>query len=95
MINVPELRKIVNELLTRVEQIAGPNVAIDTDHYWDLPSPEMWDLSAEIPKVDLVGSLADDLHFLRAMQDPREIGPTLNLIHVAPLLRYLGEKVAI
>jgi hypothetical protein len=46
-------------------------------------------------EVDQVGSLADDLHFLRAMTDPLNVGPTLNLIHVAPLLRYLGEKVAV
>lgn len=95
MINVPELRRIINELLTRVEEMHGPNVPIDADHYWDLPSPEMWDIPNPIVHVDHVGSLTDDLHFLRAMSDPRGEGPTLNLIHVAPLLRYIGEKVAV
>jgi hypothetical protein len=93
MINVPELRRIINDLLTHVEKVAGPNISIDDDHYWDLPSPEMWDISKEIPKVDLVGSLTDDLHFLRVMTDTVKVGPSLNLIHAAPLLRYIGEKV--
>ena len=95
MINIPELRAIINDLLTRIEREAGPNVPIDTDYYWDLPSPEMWDMSSQISKVDEVGRLVDDLHFLRAMPNPLEEGPALNLIHAAPLLRYLGEKVAV
>ena len=95
MINIPELRDIINDLLTRIEIEAGPNVAIDNDFYWDLPSPEMWDTSKEIAKVDCVGSLKDDLHFLKVMRNPLEEGPVLNLIHAAPLLKYLGEKVAV
>jgi hypothetical protein len=92
-INIPELRRIVNELLLHAERLAGQSVAIDSDFYWDLPSPEMWDVSKDIPKVDQVGSLGDDLGFLRSMSEIEEHGPSLNLIHAAPLLRYLGEKV--
>jgi hypothetical protein len=95
MINIPELRAIVNDLLTRIEREVGPNVPIDTDFYWDLPSPEMWNMSAKITEVNEVGRLTDDLHFLRAMESALEQGPILNLIHAAPLLRYLGEKVAV
>ena len=95
MINIPELRAIVNDLLTRIEREAGPNVPIDAAFYWELPSPEMRDMSSRISTVDLVGSLIDDLHFLRAMENPLEVGPTSNLVHVAPLLQYLGEKVAV
>jgi hypothetical protein len=92
-IDIPELRRIVNELLLHVERVAGQSVAIDSDFYWDLPSPEVWDVSKGIPKVDEVGSLGDDLEFLRSMSEIVEDGPSLNLIHAAPLLKYLGEKV--
>ena len=95
MINIPELRRIINDLLSRAEDMHGPNLSIEDDHYWDLPSPEMWDISNRMSTVDHVGSLADDLHFLRAMSNPRGEGPTLNLIHAAPLIRYIGEKVAV
>jgi hypothetical protein len=94
-INIAELRRIVDALLKRIEAQAGPEVIIDDEHYWDLPSPEVWDMATKPTEVDQVGSLADDLHFLRVMTDPLNVGPTLNLIHVAPLLRYLGEKVAV
>jgi hypothetical protein len=93
MINIPELRRIIDELLTHVERVAGPDIAIDADFYWELPSPEMWDTSQQIERVDSVGRLTDDLHFLRLMDDTVESGPSLNLIHAAPLLRYSGEKV--
>ncbi len=92
-INVPELRRILNDLLIHVESVAGPTVTLDSDFYWDLPTPEMWDVSKDIAKVDLVGSLGDDLHFLQSMETIVEDGPSLNLIHAAPLLRYIGEKV--
>jgi len=62
-INIPELRRILDELLTHVQHVAGPNVPIDSDCYWDLPSPELWDVSKGIDKVDQIGSLGDDLSF--------------------------------
>ena len=95
ILNIPELRAIINDLLTRAEREMGPNVPIDTDFYWDLFSPELWDVSKKIESVEGIGRLSDDLHFLRAMGNPLEVGPVLNLIHAAPLLRYLGEKVAV
>ena len=94
-INVPELRRILNELLVHVERVAGPNVEIDSDFYWDLPNPEMWDVAKDIGRVDLVGSLGDDLYFLQSMEAIVEDGPSLELIHAAALLRYIGEKVGV
>ena len=84
---IPELRRIFNELLIHVERVAGPNLSIDSDLCWDLPSPEMWDVSKDIGKVDQVGSLGDDVHCLQSMEAVVEDGPSLNLIHAAPLLR--------
>src|SRR5262245_17785824 len=92
-INIPELRRIINELLLHVERVAGPNLPIDPDFYWDLSSPEKWDVSKDIEKVRDVGSLGDDLEFLQSMTEIVQDGPSLNLIHAAPLLRYIGEKV--
>ena len=92
-INIPELRRIVHELLLHVERVAGENVEIESDAYWDLPSPEIWDVSKDITKVDEVGSLGDDVQFLQSMDEIVTQGPSLNLIHAAPLLRYIGEKV--
>ena len=71
-INVAELRRIVDALLKRIEAQAGPEVIIDDEHYWDLPSPDVWDMATKPTEVDQVGSLADDLHFLRVMTDPSE-----------------------
>jgi hypothetical protein len=95
MINISELRAIANDLLTRVEREIGPNVPIDSPFYWELPSPEMRDMSKKITTVDLVGSLTDELEFLRSVENPLEDGPSSYLIYVASLLKYLGEKVVV
>ena len=92
-INIPELRQILNDLLLHVERVAGTNVPIESDFYWDLASPAVWDVSQDVKIVNEIGRLTDDLQFLRGMKEIVEHGPSLNLIHAAPLLRYIGEKV--
>lgn len=92
-INIPELRKIINALLVHAEKVNGPELSLNQDYYWDLPSPEIYDVKKEIKKIELIGSLCDDLEFLKKMENIEEDGPSLNMIHAAPLLRYIAEKV--
>ena len=95
VVNVAELRRIVNELLEHVESVNGPEFQLDQDCYWDLDSKDMFDMKNEVTSVDLVGSLGDSWEFLLNMRDRdiRQDGPSLMLVHVAPLLRYMGEKI--
>jgi len=94
-IEIAELRRIVDALLAHVERVHGPEFKLDTDYFWDLGSPQMWNVGTEIVKVDEVGSLGDSWEFLFNMRDHdiERVGPSLMLIHAAPLLRYIGEKV--
>jgi len=95
-VNISELRRIVDGLLEHVEKVHGPEFRLEDDYYWDLNSGDMYDMEKEISKVDEVGSLGDSWEFLFNMRDEniKEQGPALMLAHVAPLLRYIGEKVA-
>jgi len=95
-VNISELRRIVDGLLEYVEKVHGPEFRFEDDYYWDLNSGVMYDTEKEITKVDEVGSLGDSWEFLFNMRDEnmKEQGPALMLTHVAPLLRYIGEKVA-
>lgn len=97
VVNISELRSIVNELLDHVELVNGPELRLDEDYYWDLDSAVMYDVTKRVSHVEQVGSLGDSWEFLlnmRARQDDITLyGPSLMLIHAAPLLRYIGEKV--
>jgi hypothetical protein len=95
VISIPDLRRIVDGLLAHVEKVHGSEFRLEDDYYWDLSSEVMYDLKNKIEKVDHVGSLGDSWEFLLNLKNENieEDGPSLMLEHVAPLLRYIGEKV--
>jgi hypothetical protein len=97
VLNISELRRIVNELLEHVEAVHGPELRLEQDYYWDLDSEVIYDFTTPISTVELVGSLGDSWEFLSNMReiDIRKEGPSLMLTHAAPLLRYIGEKVGL
>ncbi len=94
IVNIPELRRIVDGLLAHVEKVHGPEFCLEDDYYWDLNKDEMFDMDKKIEPNE-AGSLGDDWEFLLNMKgnDIEEDGPSLMLVHAAPLLRYIGEKV--
>lgn len=95
VVNIGELRRIVNDLLDHVESVNGPELRLDQDYYWDLDSKVMYDVTKKVSDVDLVGSLGDSWEFLLNLRrdNIKQDGPSLMLIHAAPLLRYIGEKI--
>ncbi len=94
-IHLAELRRIINDLLEHAEQVNGPEFVLEQDYYWDLDNEAVYGFSSEAPKPEGVGSLGDDWEFLLNLRgsDIKEDGPSLMLIHAAPLLRYIGEKL--
>jgi hypothetical protein len=95
VVNIAELRCIVSDLLDHVESVHGPELRLDQDYFWDLGSEAMYDVTRKVSSVDLIGSLGDSWEFLLNMRrdDLKQDGPSLMLVHAAPLLRYIGEKV--
>jgi hypothetical protein len=63
-----------------------------SDHYWHCPASEISDMSKTPAGLD-VGSLGDDISFVRLIKRGQSGDVSYNLVHVAPLLRYIGEKV--
>ena len=68
------------------------SIESDTDFYLDVGSKSLYDMSNQSPELD-VGRLTDDWEFFSKIVDDREQGVALMLIHAAPLLRYMGEKI--
>jgi hypothetical protein len=76
---------ISNDL--KVEKLA---IKGDQDFYWDVPTGELYAVKKAQPQLD-VGRLSDDWDFLKAILNDGRV--SLMLIHVAPLLRYIGQEI--
>ena len=93
-INLPALKAAVNDILDHmVEDLQIESVAIEAseDYYWDCTAPDLYDASKQ---PDLVcGRLSDDVDFCRLIKRAEAGAVSYNLVHIAPLLKYIGEKV--
>jgi len=94
-INLKVLKSAVNAVLDHlVEDLGIENIAIEEgkDSYWDCPYPEMQDVSMQ-PSDLTVGQLSDDFHFVKLVRRGQSADVSYNLVHIAPLLRYIGERI--
>jgi hypothetical protein len=94
-IDLTILKKAVNAILDHlIEDLRFEKVAIDVnqDFYWDCPVPAVYDSSTKPTTLD-TGRLSDDVDFVKKIDRGRSQDVSYNLIHVAPLLRYIGERV--
>jgi len=97
VVNLKTLKVAVNLVLDHLmEDLKLENVPIDPaqDYYWDCPEPEMYDMSIT-PTSDhlVIGSLRDDAQFIRSVRRGEGGDASVNLIHVAPLLRYIAHAI--
>jgi hypothetical protein len=94
-IDLKVLKSAVNAVLDHLlEDLEIENVAIESgkDFYWDCPYPEMHDVSMQ-PSDLTVGQLSDDFDFVKLIRRGQSADISYNLVHIAPLLRYIGETV--
>ena len=96
-INLKTLKFAVNSVLDHLmEDLGLENVPIDgaKDYYWDCPAREMYDMSIT-PTGDhlTVGSLRDDMEFIRSVRRGESSDASINLVHIAPLLRYIADTI--
>lgn len=94
-VDLQNLKKIVDAILDRmINKLKVNEVTIEKeqDLYWDVPSEGLFLVIEDQPKL-VIGSLSDDWEFLQCILEDSDGGVSLMLIHVAPLLRYIGEKI--
>jgi hypothetical protein len=90
---VGELKAVVNLILDHiVHDLKVESIPIEENLYWDMDIKYLYDVQNKAPELD-IGSLVDDWDFLTKLGTDRRDAVSLMLIHVAPLLRYIGEKV--
>jgi hypothetical protein len=63
-----------------------------SDLYWNCPSSELYDVSKKPVGLD-IGRLGDDVDFIKMIRRGQSADISYNLVHIAPLLRYIAETV--
>ena len=94
-IELKQIKAAVNAVLDHlVEDVGIEKVPIEDadDLYWELPFAEAHDTSKKPSEPD-AGRLSDDVEFVNLIRRGQSFDAAYNLIHVAPLLRYVGEKI--
>jgi hypothetical protein len=94
-VDIQKLKKIINTILDRMtDELKVNEVLIDEmqDLYWDVPTDSIFKVKEKQPDLD-IGKLSEDWEFLQGILEDRDRAVSLMLIHVAPLLRWIGEKV--
>jgi arginine repressor len=94
-LDLRDLKKVTNAILDHViDDLKIEKVTIENgeDFYWEVPSDKLHAVKEPPPKLD-VGRLADDWEFLQSILKDKDHAVALMLIHVAPLLRRIGEKI--
>lgn len=94
-IDVKALKLAVNAVLDHVvEDLGIERIKIEegTDYYWHCPASEIHDMSKKPLGLD-VGRLSDDVDFVRLVKRGQSADVSSNLVHIAPLLRYIADRI--
>ena len=94
-IDLKVLKNAVNAVLDHLIEDLGLErikVAASSDHYWHCPASEVHDMSKQPAGLD-IGSLSDDVDFVKLIRRGQSADASYNLVHVAPLLRYIAEQI--
>lgn len=91
-IRIDQLQEIANKLFDHIKNDLGINkIVLDKNFYWDMDSGQLYDI--EMPPKLNMGSLHDDWEFVSSILEKDSAPVSLSLTELAPLLRYLGEKI--
>jgi hypothetical protein len=94
-LDIRELKRAVDAIFDHIlndVKVEALTIKDDRDFYWAIPSDKLFAVKDAPPELD-VGRLADDWEFLKSVCDDKEQAVALMLIHVAPLLRQIGEEI--
>jgi hypothetical protein len=92
-VDLRELQSVINRILEHIIETKGvKRIDLKKDFYWTIPTEGLYQMEEEPKQLD-VGSLYDDLEFVRGLTNIENDPVAYQLTEVAPLLRYLGEVV--
>jgi len=91
--SVSNLETIFTRLISRLQEQGIQTLSFDNDMYWDVPIDELDSLGK---KPDLiVGSLEDDISFLKRVIEVDFMTNYLELERLAALFKFMSKKLAV
>lgn len=91
-IDIEKLRTITDLIFDHiVNDLKVKKIELSQDYYWSIETEQLYDMSKD-PTELTAGQLYDDWDFLTKIEN-RDEAVALMFIHLAPLLRYIGEEV--
>ncbi len=91
-IDLAELKQVIDRLFNHIMETRGvKSFEFEKENYWNIPSRDVYE--SEDPKELDIGSLSDDWEFLSKLLQPENQPVAYQLTQLAPLLRYLGERL--
>ena len=91
-LKVRTLREACMLLLDHLEELEGPEVRLDRDFFWSIPSPQLYNVY-ETPADPTVGQLSESLNNLQNMlTDPTRV-TSYGLVWLADILGAAGDAV--
>lgn len=94
-IDLQVIRTALNAVLDHlINDLKLSTVEIDPqkNRYWHVPVTEVHEMSKAPKGVD-VGKLSDDFDFVKLISRGEAGDIAYNLVHIAPLPRYVGETI--
>jgi hypothetical protein len=92
-IEIAVLKRAINAVLDHmIEDLGMQKLTIEQDYYWHIPESELYDPHKTPIGLDL-GRLPDDADFVKLIRRGEYGDACLNLVHIAPLLRYIAETI--
>lgn len=93
VVKLDELQTMLNAIFSHLKSdLKIDEVELTADYYWDIPGSSLYAVDADM-EAPTIGSLVDDLEFLRPLLTDKDQAVSLMLLHAAPLLRYIATKV--
>jgi hypothetical protein len=94
-IDLKSLKDAVNAVLDHLIEdleIEKVNIADEESLYWDCDAATLKNMASK-PLDFSIGSLRDDVDFVKIVRRGQSGDVSYNLVHIFPILRFLGEKI--
>ena len=93
-VSLLEVKEVCDRLFDHITKTRGVEVCeLEADFYWSIPAEARY--SSEEPGEPDVGSLFTDWEMISALLEDDAIPVAYMLTELAPLIAYLGEKLAV
>jgi hypothetical protein len=89
-LDVAEVERVVSAIFKQLRASGVSSLTLSDDDYWETGSNDRYDFG-RIPQVSESGKLSEDWRFLCSILKDEDYAVLPMLVHVAPILRAIGE----